>query len=79
MIWMTLRTQNQSSDTLPAEGLRVAASSNEPDRGQPRPALGFAKRVMTTLTAVRLTDCHLTGRGASSGGRWAEADTKLNL
>ncbi|MBL9168529.1 MAG: hypothetical protein JNN07_12370 [Verrucomicrobiales bacterium] len=26
---MTLRTQKQSSDTLPAEGLRVAASSNE--------------------------------------------------
>ncbi|MBL9166102.1 MAG: hypothetical protein JNN07_00005 [Verrucomicrobiales bacterium] len=25
---MTLRTQKQSSDTLPAEGLRVAASSN---------------------------------------------------
>ncbi len=43
---------------------------NQPDRGQPRPALGFAQTVMNITTFTSLADRHLTGRGASSGGRW---------
>ena len=42
---------------------------NQPDRGQPRPALGFTQPVMTISSFIRLADRHLTGRGASSGGR----------
>ncbi len=46
---------------------------NQPDRGQPRPALGFAEAVMTISTIASVSGRHLTGRGASSGGRWADS------
>ena len=42
---------------------------NKPDRGQPRPARGFAQTVMSFSTFISFADRHLTGRGASSGGR----------
>ena len=43
--------------------------ANQPDRGQPRPALGFAQTVMTISTITSLADRHFSGRGASSAGR----------
>ncbi len=59
--------------------LEVAMTwSNQPDRGQPRPAFGFAQPVMAISTFSSLADRRRTGRCASSGGRSASQFTAID-